>query len=370
VSPRAEALLAPAAAAEDAAARVAALDAGVVGVLDQLGVGVAVADVETLAVRLANARFQAWFPAQGGLLERLAAADAERARERLGRGRPYVFETEVRVGPRVVSLRVELRRAALGPAEAVLAEAVPITRQKEAEYMLDSYSRMVERQNRALEQERTRADRLLLNIMPRRVYEELKEFGTTTPQSFPSASVLLLDFVGFTERAISRDPAALIAELNDIFTSFDRIVEHFRCERIKTIGDAYMAVAGVPEPDPDHDHNLARAALRMRRFIEKRNRSAANKWLCRIGIGRGALIGSIVGIHKYVYDIFGPAVNLAARLEHAADPMQILVAADTVERIRDDFVLQPLGPLAMKGFGTPEVYALEDEARQQERGRE
>jgi adenylate cyclase len=72
-----------------------------------------------------------------------------------------------------------------------------------------------------------------------------------------------------------------------VFTSFDRIVEHFRCERIKTIGDAYMAVAGVPEPDPDHEHNLARAALRMRRFLEKRNGSAANRWQCRIGLGAG-----------------------------------------------------------------------------------
>jgi adenylate cyclase len=175
--------------------------------------------------------------------------------------------------------------------------------------------------------------------------------------------VLMLDFVGFQEMAVSRDPGALIAELNDVFTSFDRIVEHFRCERIKTIGDAYMAVAGLPEADPDHDQNIARAALRMRSFLRRRNASHANRWQCRIGIGRGPVIGSIVGIQKYVYDIFGPAVNLAARLEHVAEAGMILVGQETYDRIRDDFVLREIGEVEIKGFGTQFLYALEDEAR-------
>jgi adenylate cyclase len=337
-------------------------------VLESLSVAVAVAELDTLRIRLANDRFGEWFPAPDGqsgvdLLARLPDADPGRARERLDRGRPYRFETEVRSGPRTVSLQVELRQAALEDGPAVVVEAVSIAKQKEAEYLLDSYSRMVERQTRALEQEKARVEKLLLNIMPRRVYEELKDFGTTTPQSFESASVLLLDFVGFTDMAIARDPGALVAELNDVFTSFDRIVEHFRCERIKTIGDAYMAVAGVPDADPDHEHNLANVALRMRRFLEKRNMSATNRWVCRIGIGRGPLIGSIVGIQKYVYDIFGPAVNMAARLEHMCEPMQILIASDTHDRIRDDFVTLPVGEVDIRGFGRREIFSLEDVAR-------
>jgi adenylate cyclase len=341
--------------------------------LESLNAAVAAADPETLRIRVANARFQEWFATPEGvdpedLLGRVPGADPERARDRLERGRPYLLETEVRVGPRALSVGVELRRVELEDGPAVVVEGVSITKQKEAEYMLDSYSRMVERQTRALEQEKERVEKLLLNIMPRRVYEELKDFGTTTPQAFESASVLLLDFVGFTEMAISRDPGALIAELNDVFTSFDRIVEHFRCERIKTIGDAYMAVAGVPESDPDHDLNLAHAALRMRRFLEKRNASAANQWACRIGIGRGPVIGSIVGIQKYVYDIFGPAVNMAARLEHMCEPMQILIAADTHERIRDEFVTIPVGEVELRGFGKREVFSLEDVARPAVRG--
>ena len=99
--------------------------------------------------------------------------------------------------------------------------------------------------------------------MPRTIYEELKDYGTTTPQRFDEATVIMLDFVDFTEMAISQDPSGLIAELNDIFSAFDRIVELFGCERIKTIGDAYMAVSGVPEETPEHAQNVARVALRM-----------------------------------------------------------------------------------------------------------
>jgi adenylate cyclase len=347
--------------------------------LDGLDTAAAAVDPATLRVLYANARFAKLFGASvptgdeagaeaaaetgAGLVECIHPPDSQMMQDRLARGRPYRFETEVDTPPRATALLIEVRPPAPGRDGPVIVEATAIGKQKEAEYMLDSYSRMVERQTRALQQEKERVDRLLLNIMPRRVYDELKEFGTTTPQSFTTASVIMLDFVGFTEMAVSRDPGALIAELNDIFTSFDRIVEHFRCERIKTIGDAYMAVAGVPEPDPDHDVNVARAALRMRSFIHKRNAASANRWRCRIGVGRGPVIGSIVGIQKYVYDIFGPGVNLAARLEQLSEPGQILVGAETYERIRDEFVLRPLGPVEVRGFGPQQLYALEDETR-------
>jgi adenylate cyclase len=338
------------------------------GVCDALGTGVAVADPERWEVRYENARFREWFPpgspGASALAARVPGLDPERARERLARGRPYRLETRTAATAREVPLQVEVRRAEVDGAEAIVVEATSISRQKEAEYMLDSYSRMMERQTREVEKERERVEKLLLNIMPRSVFEELKEFGTTTPQTFDSASVLLLDFVDFTEMAVTRDPGALIAELNDVFTSFDRIVDNFHCERLKTIGDAYMAVGGVPEPNPEHASYLARAALRMRRFLERRNASSPFQWRCRIGIGCGPVIGSIVGIQKYVYDVFGPAVNMAARLESLAEPMQILVCGETCERIRDDFVLRPLGEAELKGFGRRQLFSLEDEARQ------
>jgi adenylate cyclase len=336
-------------------------------ILDALGTAVAVAEGDTWAIRYENGKFREWFPdgGDGGLqlASRIPGLDLQRAKERLDKGRPIRFETEVRVGPRSVSVQMELRPARDERGELVLAEGQNISRQKEAEYMLDSYSRLTERQNRELEKEKERVEKLLLNIMPRSVYEELKDSGTTTPQAFADVTVLMLDFAGFTDMAISRDPGALIAELNDVFTSFDRIVEHFHCERIKTIGDAYMAVAGMPEPDPEHTLHLARAAIRMRRFLERRNESAAHRWRCRIGIGSGPVIGSIVGIQKFVYDIFGPAVNLASRLETLADPMQILVTPEVAERLRGDFVLRSLGEAEIKGFGVQERFSLEDETR-------
>jgi adenylate cyclase len=327
---------------------------------------VAAADPATWTVWWENPRFHEWFPPAGaGLDARLPGFNEARARERLARGRPYRIEIEIAVQPRAFTAQLELRSTDIAGRPAVIIEAHNITKQKEAEYMLDSYSRLMERQARELAQQKEQAERLLLNIMPPRVAAELRDFGTTTPQSIRSASVLMLDFVGFTDMAIARDPGALIAELNDVFTSFDRIVVHSRCERIKTIGDAYMAVSGMPEPDPDHEFNIARAALRMRRFIERRNGTAVNRWRCRIGIASGAMIGSIVGVQKYIYDIFGAPVNLAARLQALAAPMQILATAELATRIRDDFVLRPVGPTDIKGFGVQEVWRLEDEARPQ-----
>jgi class 3 adenylate cyclase len=337
-------------------------------VVDVLNTAVAVADPGTFAVRFENQRFREWFPTggegAGTLGERIGALDVERARERLGRGRPFPLEVEVRIGPRTVTARMSLRRARVRNEDFILLEGQDISKQKEAEYMLDSYSRLTERQNRELEKEKERVEKLLLNIMPKSVYEELKDSGTTTPQTFEDVSVLMLDFAGFTDMAISRDPGALISELNDVFTSFDQIVEHFHGERIKTIGDAYMAVAGMPEPDPEHALHLSRVALRMRRFLERRNTSAAHRWRCRIGVGSGPVIGSIVGIQKFVYDIFGPAVNIAARLESLADPMQILVTPEIAHKIQDDFILSSLGEVDIKGFGKQEVFVLEDESRE------
>ncbi|MBT5414847.1 MAG: adenylate/guanylate cyclase domain-containing protein [Rhodospirillaceae bacterium] len=334
--------------------------------LQSLTSGVAIVEPEDWRIRFENARFFQWFPPteedEDALAGRLPDLDADRARERLAKRGVYDFETQVRVGAREISLRIEIRRQDEGPdGPFLLVECVDASKQKEAEYMLDSYSRMVEKNTRELKREKERVEKLLLNIMPRSVYEEMKDFGTTTPQRFDEATVLMLDFVDFTEMAISRDPGALIAELNDIFSAFDRIVELFGCERIKTIGDAYLAVSGLPEANPDHAASIARVALRMRRYMEKRNASRPTQWLCRIGICTGPLIGSLVGIQKYVYDVFGPAVNLAARMESFAEPMQIALVAETQAHLRDHFHTREIGEFDIKGFGTQQVFALEGE---------
>ena len=162
---------------------------------------------------------------------------------------------------------------------------------------------------------------------------------------------------------MSHDPSALISELNDIFSAFDRIADMFSCDRIRTIGDAYMAACGLPEENPDHAVNIAKVALRMRRYIDKRNAAHTNKWHCRIGINTGAVIGSLVGIQKYVYDLFGPGANLAARMEAMSEPMKITVNQDTYDILKDDFVFTERGEHDIKGFGPMNLYFLEDEHR-------
>jgi len=333
--------------------------------VQMLGIGVAVADLESWAVLFENARFFDAIPTgenpDAALTKRIPELNTERALTRIGQGRAYSFDFESKVGARTTPLSIIIRPLPGNPDQALI-ECHDISKQKHAEYMLESYSKMSEKHTRELQREKERVEKLLLNIMPRSIYEEMKDFGTTTPQRFDSASVMLLDFVGFTDMAISQDPSGLITQLNDMFTAFDRIVELFGCERIKTIGDAYMAVSGIPDANPDHANNVARVALRIRRYLERRNLAhAAEPWVCRIGINTGPLIGSIVGIQKYVYDIFGPGVNLAARMESFSDPMQITLCAETHELIKDEFSCTLLGDFEIKGFGIKTLYSLDSE---------
>lgn len=328
------------------------------GFAEAMATGLAVVAAEDWTVGYANPVFDRWFrptPGDLRLTARLPELDRALARQRLdSRGR-FELEVERKVGPRTLSLDVSLRSAADGR---LVVEAHDETRRRQAELMLDSYSRLAEKNLRALEQEKARVERLLLNVMPRAVLQEMRDFGTVSPQRFDAATVLMLDFADFSEMAIVRDPAALVAELNDIFSAFDRISEMFGCERIKTNGDSYMAVSGMPEVAADHVANVARASLRMRGYLERRNRSNTNKWRCRIGIASGPLVGSIVGVNKYVYDIFGPAVNLAARLERVAAPMQIMVSGDAVDQLGADFTCEPRRVCELKGFGAQQVYEL------------
>jgi class 3 adenylate cyclase len=331
--------------------------------LQSVGVGLAVLVPGTLEVLYRNRRFAEWFPAaeeSGSCLDQLLPElDVEALRKVTTAGESFTAEVEVKVRRRTLTLAMEITPQRHADASALLLEAQNISKIRELEYMIESYSQMVEKQNRTLHREKERVERLLLNIMPRTVYEELKTFGVTTPQKFEQASVLMLDFLGFAEMSLAREPAALVADLNDIFTAFDRIGEQFGCERIKTMGDAYVAVSGVPEPNPEHAHNVAKAALLFRRYLERRNRSHSEPWRCRIGLATGPLIGSIVGIQKYVYDIFGPAVNLAARMEAQSGPMQITLPEETYALIHHDFRCTERGVQEIRGIGRKHLFSLE-----------
>ena len=159
--------------------------------------------------------------------------------------------------------------------------------------------------------------------MPSTVYEEWKQHGLAMPVK-NEASVLMMDFVGFSTICMERDAAELIGDMNDIFAAFDKICEHFACERIKTWAIAIFHRA--PVADANHRENIASGACGgFLHYIERRNQDAQHKWNLRIGLADGPIIGSIVGIQKFVFDVFGMPVNLAARLEAISETDQITV---------------------------------------------
>ncbi len=334
-------------------------------VAQTLGIGIAVIDANNFEILFENANFFKWFPPASGafdcLTDRVPDINTNRLLSRLERGRSYSMQLEVKVEGRDTPLDLEFHTLSDFDGGDIVVECRDISKQLRAEYMLESYSKLAERNARELQREKDRAERLLLNIMPKSVYEEMKDYGTVTPQVYENASILMLDFAGHTDMAISRDPVALITQLNDIFTVFDRITDMFGCERIRTVGDSYMAVSGIPDETPEHARNIAQVALRMLRYIERRNSAHPEAWHCRIGINSGPVIGSLVGVQKYVYDIFGPGVNLAARMETLSEPMKITVSENTYNLLKDDFYLSERGDFDVKGFGEETLFFLERE---------
>jgi class 3 adenylate cyclase len=215
--------------------------------------------------------------------------------------------------------------------------------------------------------EKEKSEKLLLNILPLKVAVELKESGKSEPQLFENVTVFFSDFVGFTTVSSSIGPKQLISELNDIFTNFDEIMEAHECERIKTIGDAYLAVCGMPIPNRMHAHRLTGAACEIIQYLRRRNETAELKWRARIGIHSGSLVGGIVGVKKYIYDIFGDTINTAARMESSGEPMRINVSEATFRLVKDQFRFIERGEVEAKGKGKMNMYFLvgTDENRDQ-----
>ena len=322
--------------------------------LRAIGVGVAIVRADDLGFVFHNESFAEWFgtPADDtALTDVLDELDVEEMRATLAEGNRLDVEVSIKPKRRTLIIAVAISPMNARDEEMLVIECQNITRIRELEGMIDSYSTMVERNTRELEREKERVERLLLNLMPRSVYEEFKTFGVVTPQLYQEVSVVMLDFVDFTKFASQTDPTVTLGELNDIFTAFDRIVEQFGCERIKTIGDAYLAVCGMPERTPDHMQIVARCAVRFLKYLERRNQSHQHKWQARVGLGTGAAVGSVVGIQKYVYDVFGPSVNVAARLQVLADPMSIVAPDEMKDALIDEFQIGDLGRHDLKGLG-------------------
>ena len=213
-----------------------------------------------------------------------------------------------------------------------------------------------------LAEEHARSERLLLNILPGAISARLKEHGESIADGFAEVTVLFADLVGFTELSQRMTPAELVEMLNRTFTAFDELAERLGVEKIKTIGDCYMAAAGLPERRPDHVEAVARMALQMRDALERINREGGYTLRARIGLHTGPVVAGVIGKRKFIYDLWGDTVNTASRMESSGAPGEIQVTREVYEQLKGRFALVSRGMVQVKGKGEMETYLLNGEA--------
>jgi adenylate cyclase len=210
----------------------------------------------------------------------------------------------------------------------------------------------------ALQQQMLETEKLLLNILPRPVALRLKAGETPIADQFTNVSVLFADLVGFTHIAAQAQPKALVATLNTIFSEFDQLALEYGLEKIKTIGDAYMVVGGLPTPRADSARAIALMALAMQAAIAHVNTHTQQKFQLRIGIHVGTVVAGIIGMSKFSYDLWGDTVNLASRMESSGLPGKIQVTTEAFHCLKDEFTLKLRGPILIKGKGQLTTYWL------------
>ncbi|MBD2740316.1 adenylate/guanylate cyclase domain-containing protein [Coleofasciculus sp. FACHB-1120] len=209
---------------------------------------------------------------------------------------------------------------------------------------------------RKLAQEQT--EKLLLNILPKPIAERLQQKQQVIADSFADVSVLFADLVGFTNFAATKTPTKLVEILNRIFIEFDMLSNKHGLEKIKTIGDAYMVVGGLPIPGADHASSIAKLALEMQSFIARFNIEINENFSLRIGINIGPVVAGVIGLTKFSYDLWGDTVNVASRMESSGIPGQTQVTAAVYERLKEQFVFQERGTISVKGKGEMMTYLL------------
>ncbi|MBA3550119.1 MAG: adenylate cyclase [Nannocystis sp.] len=214
--------------------------------------------------------------------------------------------------------------------------------------------------NARLKEEKARSDRLMLNILPGPIAAELMRTGRVAPVHFASASVLFTDFTDFTRRTEELAPSELVSELDECFSFFDEVMRRHGLEKLKTIGDSYMCVGGIPVPDPKHAVNSVRAALEIRDFVRARSASKPSGagWDIRIGIHTGPLLAGIIGRAKFSYDVWGDTVNMASRMETSALPGTVNISAETHALVQQHFDCEHRGKIEVKGKGPVDMFVV------------
>lgn len=211
--------------------------------------------------------------------------------------------------------------------------------------------------NRLITLEKQRSEELLNNILPADVAEELKQHGKAKARTFEEVTVIFTDFVNFTQVGELLSAQELVDELNHCFKAFDGIITKYGIEKIKTIGDAYLAVAGLPNANPAHASKVIKAAMEIQQFIGQRKMALGVKTFdIRIGIHSGSVVAGIVGVKKFAYDIWGDTVNTAARMEQSSEPGKINISEKTKELLKDEFPLIYRGEINAKNKGALQMY--------------
>lgn len=228
---------------------------------------------------------------------------------------------------------------------------------------LSKAQKEVQEKTKDLTNEKKKSDELLLNILPADTAEELKLTGVAKAKNYESVTVLFADFKDFTTITDNLEPEQVVDELNYCFSAFDRIVQKFGLEKIKTIGDAYMCAGGLPAKNNTHPLDVVNAAIEMRDFMEAyQKEKCANQGLCfeiRLGINSGPVVAGIVGFKKFAYDIWGSTVNIASRMESSSEPGKINVSGNTYTLIKEHFNCIHRGRIKAKSMGEIEMYFVD-----------
>ncbi len=211
-----------------------------------------------------------------------------------------------------------------------------------------------------LREERARSDRLLLNILPAAIAERMKQGEKCIADQYESVTILFADMVGFTPLAGDLSPQESVDLLDEVFTYFDSLVDKYGVEKIKTVGDGYYAAAGVPAERADHADVMASLALEMSRFAEQVHSPLAGKLQIRIGLNSGPVVGGVIGMNKFQFDLWGDAVNVASRMESQGVPGKIQISPTTRALLNGHFRTVSRGSIDVKGKGQMETWFLED----------
>ncbi|MCW5908561.1 MAG: tetratricopeptide repeat protein [Chitinophagales bacterium] len=231
-------------------------------------------------------------------------------------------------------------------------------KQKEAELIREKNTALEEK-NRLIETEKKRSDELLLNILPEEVAEELKQKGYADARHFDNVTVFFSDFKSFTTISEKLTPQVLVNELHECFSAFDKIMDKYGIEKIKTVGDAYLAVSGLPVANPNHAEDVVKAAQDVLQFMENRKKQNGDRhglYDIRIGINSGNVVAGIVGVKKFAYDIWGDTVNTAARMEQNGEAGKVNISETTYELVKNKFSCEYRGEIDAKNKGKLKMY--------------